>query len=154
MSSDGIPKAEHWYHLSFTWDKDSNEGRIYLDGEEMTYRSKYNEDLSGDWQTAAHTANGLFYLGRDPMPPYDDKLKEDQHRYFYGLLDELALFNDVLSESELEDIRQDTVAAHIGSRVKGLGLLALWMRRIREKRFLISQERFLSNLATVGKVML
>ena len=49
------------------------------------------------------------------MPPYDDKLKEDQHRYFYGLLDELALFNDVLSETELEDIRQDTVAAHIGS---------------------------------------
>ena len=107
---------DEWHHLAFSWDSDAEngkEGLIYLDGFEVEYDQKFGPDLTGKWINGAITSNGLFYLGRDPKPPYNSNKKEVENRYLLGALDELVIFNDVINSTQLARIRQDTVSAHL-----------------------------------------
>ena len=101
-SSDTVT-AGTWRHLAFTWSKPSSEGHIYLNGTEVSYRAGYDPDLSGGWNNVVNTVNGLMNIGRDPG---------DGSRCFDGLLDDIAFYNDVLSQSERDDIRNNGVSAH------------------------------------------
>ena len=128
LSDTSIEVPEEWHHLAFTWDKtavNGGEGRIYLDGFEVEYkisstlddegnpRYRYDSDLSEKWLNAAITANGLFYLGRDPKDA--EAGNPDKNRYLYGRVDDLAIFNDALNIGELGLIRQDTVESHLAT---------------------------------------
>ena len=108
-SSTTIELPDEWHHLAFSWDSDAEngkEGLIYLDGFEVEYDQKFGPDLTGKWINGAITSNGLFYLGRDPKPPYNSKKKEVENRYLLGALDELVIFNDVINSTQLARIRR------------------------------------------------
>ena len=118
LSDTAIEVSEEWRHLAYTWDKQANggEGRIYLDGFEVEYKIssadppayRYDNDLSEKWLNAAITANGLFYIGRDPKDA--EAGNPDKNRYLYGRIDDLAIFSKALNVGELGLIREDTVA--------------------------------------------
>lgn len=92
-----------WHHLAFTWSKGDNEGRIYLDGAEVSYQAGYDPDLSGGWINPVNTINGLFTIAKDPAVA---------GRELNGWMDDMAFYNDVLTPAELADVIANGVSAH------------------------------------------
>lgn len=91
-----------WQNLQYTWDYDggvSPQIHIYVDGTEVGYLStSYDSDLSG-WVNIVSTVNRLVTVGMDP----------GSGRYFDGLMDDVAWFDEVLSTGELTEIRGTSV---------------------------------------------
>ncbi|QDT42993.1 Extracellular serine protease precursor [Gimesia alba] len=95
-----------WTNIQYTWDADTGEMHIYINGSEEPYLSSFDENLAGfDSTHFTDTINGLMNVGRDPG---------DAGRYFDGLMDDIGWFNDVLSVSERADIMNNGVAALAG----------------------------------------
>ncbi|QDV51131.1 LamG-like jellyroll fold domain-containing protein [Gimesia fumaroli] len=95
-----------WTNIQYTWDADTGEMHIYINGSEEPYLSSFDENLAGfDSTHFTDTINGLMNVGRDPG---------DAGRYFDGLMDDIGWFNDVLSVSERADIMNNGVAAMTG----------------------------------------
>ncbi|WP_339728232.1 LamG-like jellyroll fold domain-containing protein [uncultured Gimesia sp.] len=95
-----------WTNIQYTWDADTGEMHIYLNGSEEPYLSSFDENLAGfDSTHFTDTINGLMNVGRDPG---------DAGRYFDGLMDDIGWFNDVLDTSDRADIMNNGVAALTG----------------------------------------
>lgn len=105
-----------WTNIQYTWDADTGEMHIYIDGVEDPYLSGFDENLSGfDSTHFTDTINGLMNVGRDPGDPA---------RAFDGLMDDIGWFNDVLSETERLDIMNNSIG---GSALNGdPRLVAYW----------------------------
>jgi hypothetical protein len=108
-SSDGYPDLSFavqtgvWYHVGATY-QDSDQAykmRVWDDTSQVTH------DISGTASHAINVENAEFSLGR----MYNGY-------YLYGLLDEVAVFKDVLTLDEIDAIRN-------GSYLKGLGTLTV-----------------------------
>lgn len=86
----------NWVNVQYTWDADTSQMQIFLDGVEVGYLSGYDSDLSGfDILNATDLTAGPITVGADP----------GSGRFFDGIMDDLAFFSDVLSQSELDTIR-------------------------------------------------
>ncbi|WP_417377639.1 LamG-like jellyroll fold domain-containing protein [Gimesia sp.] len=95
-----------WTNIQYTWDADTGEMHIYIDGTEDLYLSGYDQNLSGfDSSHFTDTINGLMNVGRDPGDPA---------RSFDGLMDDIGWFNDVLDQTDRDAIRTSGVAALTG----------------------------------------
>lgn len=105
-----------WTNIQYTWDADTGEMHIYIDGVEDPYLSSYDENLSGfDMTHFTDTINGLMNVGRDPGDP---------SRAFDGMMDDIGWFNDVLSDTERLDIMTNSIG---GSALNGdPRLIAYW----------------------------
>ncbi|WP_417383461.1 LamG-like jellyroll fold domain-containing protein [Gimesia sp.] len=105
-----------WTNIQYTWDADTGEMHIYINGVENPYLSGYDENLAGfDMTHFTDTINGLMNVGRDPGDP---------SRAFDGLMDDIGWFNDVLSETERLDIMNNSIG---GSALNGDSrLVAYW----------------------------
>lgn len=95
-----------WTNIQYTWDADTGEMHIYLNGSEEPYLSTFDQNLAGfDSTHFTDTVNGLMNVGRDPGDP---------SRAFDGLMDDIGWFNNVLNVAERADIMNNGVAALTG----------------------------------------
>ncbi len=95
-----------WTNLQYTWDADTGEMHIYLNGAEEPYLSSFDENLAGfDSTHFTDTINGLMNVGRDPGTG---------DRFFEGLMDDIGWFNDVLDSTERAAIMNSGVASLAG----------------------------------------
>ncbi|WP_197993345.1 LamG-like jellyroll fold domain-containing protein, partial [Gimesia aquarii] len=91
-----------WTNVQYTWDANTGEMRIYLDGTEVTYLAGFDENLAGfDINNFTETIGGLMNVGRDPG---------DGTRFFAGLMDDIGWFDGVLNQTDRDDIRNNGVA--------------------------------------------
>jgi len=92
----GTPATGHWYHVGFTFNDSDKSWQFVLWDD--TAGSKVI-DASG---TAANNINistaGFFIGGRDENGGVD--------YFFDGLIDEVVVFNDILTAAQIDEIRQ------------------------------------------------
>ncbi|MCX7400043.1 MAG: hypothetical protein NT138_20430 [Planctomycetales bacterium] len=103
---DGATLLNSWRNIQYTWDFNATNAvgkmRIYVDGVESGYLAGSTpNDLT--WTAITDTVNGLMNVGRDPG---------DLIRFFDGLLDDIAWYDQVLSVSDRSTIRTAGVSAH------------------------------------------
>ncbi|WP_197997539.1 cadherin domain-containing protein, partial [Gimesia panareensis] len=104
MNPDGV--EGDWTNIQYTWDADTGEMHIYINGSEAPYLSSYDENLSGfDSTHFTDTINGLMNVGRDPGT---------SGRFFDGLMDDIGWFNDVLDSTDRATIMNTGVASLTG----------------------------------------
>uniref|UniRef100_UPI003A91A19C LamG-like jellyroll fold domain-containing protein n=1 Tax=Gimesia sp. TaxID=2024833 RepID=UPI003A91A19C len=105
-----------WQNLQYTWNYNggvSPEMHIYLDGTEVAYRSGFDSSMEL-WQTTVSTVSQMITVGQDA----------GGGRNFDGLMDDIAWFDDVLSQTERDLIRSNSVG---GSALNGdPRLVAYW----------------------------
>ncbi|KAA0139306.1 hypothetical protein FYZ48_11765 [Gimesia chilikensis] len=95
-----------WTNIQYTWDADSGEMHIYINGAEQPYLSSFDENLSGfDSTHFTDTVNGLMNVGQDPG---------DSGRFFDGLMDDIGWFNDVLDSTDRVTIMNTGVSSMTG----------------------------------------
>ncbi len=96
--------ANTWTNIQYTWDNTLGEMRIYINGTEVAYLGGFDQNIAGfDLLNFTNTAGGLMNVGRDPG---------DAGRFLDGLLDDIAWYDDVLSSTELDDVRLNGASAH------------------------------------------
>ena len=78
----------NWHHIVAIRDNTLDENRIYIDGE-LEGTASWNYTAGFD----APTALGIGYMAYNLIPDY----------YYDGLLDEIALYNRVITQSEITD---------------------------------------------------
>jgi hypothetical protein len=113
-SSDTV-SSNTWTHVAFTWDHATQSGNIYFNGNEVNYRNTYGANVSPSWTQILDTVDKLIFIGRDPGNPGS--------RDFDGKMDDLAWFNDVLTVSQIQNIRDQGVAVAAGTEAS---LVAHW----------------------------
>ena len=92
--------------------------RIFIDGVESDYLVGYTpEDLT--WSGIVTTVDGLMSVGRDPG---------ESDRYFDGMMDDIGWFDDVLTKTELGQIR-DTGGTGVAELAGDGRLVAHWKPR-------------------------
>ncbi|RLS73839.1 MAG: hypothetical protein DWI00_10050, partial [Planctomycetota bacterium] len=103
---DGATLLNSWHNIQYTWNFNATNAvgkmRIYVDGVESGYLAGSTpNDLT--WTAITDTVNGLMNVGRDPG---------DLTRFFDGLLDDIAWYDQVLSVSDRSTIQTTGVSAH------------------------------------------
>ena len=103
---DGATLLNSWHNIQYTWNFNATNAvgkmRIYVDGVESGYLTGSTpNDLT--WTAITDTVNGLMNVGRDPG---------DLTRFFDGLLDDIAWYDQVLSVSDRSTIQTTGVSAH------------------------------------------
>ncbi|QDU03465.1 Extracellular serine protease precursor [Gimesia chilikensis] len=94
-----------WTNIQYTWDADSGEMHIYINGAEQPYLSSFDQNLSGfDSTHFTDTVNGLMNVGQDP----------GSGRFFDGLMDDIGWFNDVLDSTDRATIMNTGVSSMTG----------------------------------------
>jgi autotransporter-associated beta strand protein len=94
-----------WTNIQYTWDADTGEMHIYINGSEQPYLSSFDENLSGfDSTHFTDTVNGLMNVGQDP----------GSGRFFDGLMDDIGWFNDVLDSTDRATIMNTGVSSMTG----------------------------------------
>lgn len=103
----GITDSD-WHHVVMVWDGPSNMFRAYLDGG--------NEFSIGGFGEMNLATSDEFFIGRDIIGG----------NAFHGLIDEVALFNDALSASNVSQLYNSTVPepGSLALLVLGVGLIA------------------------------
>jgi lysophospholipase L1-like esterase len=84
-----------WHHIVAVRDKSTNENRIYVDGIlENSLQHDYTGDFSGDADV------NIGYLDADSLYRYE------------GIVDELAIYNQALSATEIQQHHADGLTGH------------------------------------------
>ncbi len=108
-------RANQWYHFACTW-KAGNPGEIHLycDGVLLSSNGKFNGRL--------FRANDKLYIGSDQGTPLANE------RYANSDFDELAVFNEALSEDQIKSIYETQ------SAVKPIDKMA-WLNEVLSKPY-------------------
>ncbi|MFO0805177.1 MAG: LamG domain-containing protein, partial [Gemmataceae bacterium] len=112
--------TNRWLNLQYTWQKTgptTGVMRIYVDNVEVTYLAAPN-DQNLTWTNVVNTINGAMNVARDPGSSTDPNPL--LRRYFGGLMDDVAWFNQVLTPAE----RTSIFNASVGSVIAGDPVLA------------------------------
>lgn len=95
-----------WYTIQYTWDRTaatSGVVRIYFNGTEYNYGSgTAGNSAITNWSATSNTPGGMMWLGRDPGTLANS---------FDGALDDFAIYNTVLTQTQRNVIRTSGVAA-------------------------------------------
>ncbi|TWU03603.1 LamG-like jellyroll fold domain-containing protein [Neorhodopirellula pilleata] len=110
-SSTGSFTADTWTHVAVSWDFATQSTAIYLNGVEASYLGAFTP-ANSSWSTAANTADQLIRVGSDPANP---------DRIYPGKMDDIGIFNEALTASEIMSIKESGVSAYTGAN-----LLAHW----------------------------
>ncbi|MCO6454870.1 MAG: hypothetical protein J5I93_06190, partial [Pirellulaceae bacterium] len=105
-----------WQHVTYTWDKSLDEGRIYLNGVEVAYRAGFDPNVAGGWNNVVNTVNQLMNVGYDPL----------NGRYVDGRMDDLAWYDRALTPAEIGAIANPGGNGVPDGPGMGSGLLAYW----------------------------
>ena len=92
-SGSGLENDGNWHHVAMTWNSGSktasqNYVRLYIDGSETD-----NDAIGNTW--GSETGHAGFIIGRNDI---------QSNAYFNGHINDVAIFNDVLSSSEVSTI--------------------------------------------------
>lgn len=114
-------QTTNWHNIQYTWDFSASNAtgkmHIYVDGIEIGYISGSTpNDLT--WASVVSTVNQLMNVGRDGSG--------DTTRFFDGQMDDIAWFNSVLTQTQLDSIRTTGVAAGVVSQSLNGNLVAYW----------------------------
>lgn len=99
--------VDRWYHIGFTYDDSSK-----------AYRLRIWDDTAGDFLGADATGNATNNINAEDALfgiACRDNYGSPSYLYFDGQLDELAVFNDILTTDEIDDIRAGTYGAGGGT---------------------------------------
>ncbi|MDA1233020.1 MAG: LamG domain-containing protein, partial [Planctomycetota bacterium] len=97
-----LNSGDGWHNIQYTWDFATSQMKIYLDGAESTYLNNFKPtDLK--WAAVVDTANGIMHMGYDPG---------SAGQFFDGMMDDVAWYNDVLTSTELDDVRISGASTH------------------------------------------
>ena len=90
--------ADQWYHIAYTWDLGDTAAAWtgYIDGVKSTDGSGGTFASAGVWTSVSNTGNNL-YFGATGTPTTYGELK----------LDEVSIWDDEISESQIELIYND-----------------------------------------------
>ncbi len=91
-----VPNQGEWFNVQYSWDFNgpAPKASMYINGEAV-------DSTVGNWSQTLNTVNALFELGRH---------RTDATRYFDGGMDDVAIFNSVLTQSE----RNEIVTSNLG----------------------------------------
>ena len=81
--------AGEWHHVAATWNYDTREASIYVNGIEQVYTEENVNPTN--WITIAST--GDWHIGGSPV----------KNQYFAGIIDEIKVFSSALSPAEILD---------------------------------------------------
>ena len=106
--------AGQWTFLAASYDETINEMRFYVD------------NMSAIVATTAFTSGRSFFdIGHNPLGG----------EFFHGAIDEVFVFDEVLSAAQIENIRQNGVASAVTASEPGsfalVGVLAFLLARRR-----------------------
>ena len=87
-----LPSTGTWYHVVVTIDVSAETSVIYVDGGSVAV-TKF---VDAGTATSIHDSAGTFMLG--------SQANDGQYHYFDGVMDEVGLWNKVLSSSEVTDL--------------------------------------------------
>lgn len=108
------PEIGRWYHIAGTKGKERQ--KLYLDGA-MLY--------DGSHPGAIDKGNTIASLGRNPSGAYT---------YFNGLIDEVAIFNEVLEEEDIQAIMNQGLGRALGiTAIEPAGKLATTWGQIKAR---------------------
>jgi len=113
-------QTTNWHNIQYTWDFNASNAtgkmHIYIDGVEIGYiAGSTPADLT--WASVVSTVNQLMNVGRDPG---------DVTRFFDGQMDDIAWFNSVLTQTQLDAIRTTGVTTGVASQSLTGTLVAHW----------------------------
>lgn len=98
-------QANRWYHIALTWDDTSKEFNCVVWDD--TSQAKYTDSVTQTYSIAVTTSPLNLGCRADSDGVTNSELN--------GWVDEVVFFNDVLSESEIDSIRQGTYDAGSGT---------------------------------------
>jgi len=98
--------VDKWYHVAMTYDQDTKAYHIRV--WDQTATTVY--DVSGTTTNAINIEDAGFAVSGN----------EDGANYFRGVLDEVAVFNDILTTDEIDEIRNQTFGGGGGGGDGGL----------------------------------
>ena len=90
-SGSGLENDDNWHHIAMTWIANQRSGnivRMYVDGSQTD-----TDAINNTWSSGSPPAN--ITLGRNHL---------QNNAYFNGHIDDLAMFDDVLTASEVSSI--------------------------------------------------
>ena len=95
MTIDTTLSASTWYHIAFTFDLGSTSSSIvgYLDGVQKTHGSGATYTSAGTWSAVVNTVSPLLFAREGNLSNYGN-----------CKIDEVALFDDELSEAQVQAI--------------------------------------------------
>lgn len=117
-SSSGLITANRWYHIVGTVDSATNEINIYIDGAQQAVTT--DNVSSGTGTFSAVSAIGNFWNVFSGVAG---------NQYMNGQIDELRLYNRVISEAEVKALYRATAESKVGVQQKtpsNRGLLGFW----------------------------
>lgn len=84
--NNNVVPVNTWFHLAMTYDKGTFTGHIYIDGTEVSMAGTINNnfDVSG--------------------PTHIGKYANSAFGYYGGYIDDIRIYNNILSESEIQEI--------------------------------------------------
>ncbi len=96
------PSPQKWINYAFTWDKSTQEVRLYVDGKYTASLTGCNSSIgNGSW-TAQSVYVGNFSAGAS--------------HFIKGLVDELAIYPSVLTASQIQEIYAQGLPRHIAKK--------------------------------------
>ncbi|MGA2656084.1 MAG: LamG-like jellyroll fold domain-containing protein [Verrucomicrobiota bacterium] len=95
VHSVGGPQASHWVHVAGVQDMEQKKLRFYLDGKLVDEQAYDPAGGAYEWASRGHTIIGRGQFGGQPVD------------FLEGRIDEVYLFQGVLSAEEIERIKED-----------------------------------------------
>ena len=90
----GVPVKNEWHHFAGTYNADSGETILYIDGEEVGRDKRDGRTVAKDWELGARVG-----------------LNIDDARPFTGRMDELAIWNEAITQAKIQEYMVDGVLA-------------------------------------------
>ena len=81
-----------WVHIGASWNRDTVQGQVFVDGKLMVTTPGRSDLGSLDLMSNSHAV-------------YDIGLKRDSGNKFYGYIQDLHVFRKVLTEEEMTRVR-------------------------------------------------
>ena len=98
--SNGVSVEGGWHHVCATWDTTSNKMKVYVDGEKLP-----NEGTFSAHTTIIYKEDDLnLWIGEYHGAPRRDPFK--------GSIDEVLIYNDSLTASEVKDLYRSGMIRH------------------------------------------
>jgi len=123
-----------WYHIAVTCDNSNRTIKMYLDGKLDSYL-KVQEDI-------------LFFIGDARIgasEPEGDLLID--RRFFKGNIDDVAIFDDALSQNEILQIYKNGASSLLTAKIRKIN------KAIRQGRNLIKKQKYQEAIACLEKAI-
>jgi len=116
LTKPATPLFGQWHHIAMTYDRDTTTMAVYINGELWDIKTDcLDRNMAADWDNGARVGVNI-----------------DNIRQYYGLMDELYLYNETLSQDQIRALAGVPEPSSIGLAL-GIGT-ALWAVFLRRQR--------------------